>query len=336
MDVDSYRDGESCDVLILGQTQEYTRWLTTLRRLREAGVTVILDATNDVFSSDTSFATVSRYTGLRAAAWQLQRSRLRVQTILKLGNWGHARDFWREFHAVVAGSAIQAHKYRPYIARTFDLVDPVNPAEFQARARSTDRRPIVMAWEGSRDNLPYLLPYATAFRELDRDRVAVLRIVTDRFRSVAYHGTTDNELLLRKWSLQAEFVEWQIDTFSHALASADVGIAPLPLTDEFSRAKPANKILGYAFLGLPVVASAIPSYLDVLGQARFGLAASTSAEWAQAVRTLADSPRQRNSMGELGREYVLAEHTPSRFAMRYLDFIKQTRAGSFPVRASTG
>jgi len=323
IDASVYQPQESCDALIVGQTQRYQALAPLLRRVRCSGTVVILDVTNDVFSSVESHANAKRYSGLATPIWWAYRARLRIQRFLHLGNWGNAPRFWQECDAVVAGSKLQAEKYKGYIPRRYDIVDPVDPKEYRSQADYYGREPIIIAWEGSRDNLPYLRSYVAPLRHLIEKGGIKLRVILDRYRSTPYHGIIDNEQLLREWRLPADFIEWEMNTFSGHLASADIGIAPLPIHDPFSWVKPANKILGYGYLGLPVVASAIPSYVETLNEAHFGFPAAQNQDWINAIEHLASDVRLRKEMGECGHAYVRQQHMPEHFAKRYLKVIHE-------------
>lgn len=328
IDASVYQPQEPCDALIVGQTQRYQALAPLLRRVRCSGTVVILDVTNDVFSTVESHANVERYSGLATPIWWAYRARLRTQRFLHLGNWGNAPGFWQQCDAVVAGSRLQAEKYKGYIPSRYHIVDPVDPKEYKSQAYYSERKPIILVWEGSSDNLPYLRPYISMLRYLSEKGNIRFRVVLDRHRSNPYHGIVDNEQLLREWHLPADFIKWNIHTFSDHLASADIGIAPLPLHDPFSWVKPANKILGYGYLGLPVVASAIPSYVETLNEAHFGFTAVQDEDWITSIERLASDVRLRKEMGERGQLYVRQTHMPQHFARQYLDVIHEVIGGN--------
>jgi hypothetical protein len=315
--------GPDVDVLVVGQTQNYRSTAAALRSFRSRGGAIVLDVTNDVFSARSSYAERVRYQGAARLLWRAKGLRLRLQATLGIGNWGHARKFWDQIDAVVAGSRLQSEKYARLVEHRYELVDPVDPVEYHARATCVDRHPVMLVWEGSRDNLVYLIPYLDAFKELEAERIATLRIITDDARSAPVYGVSTNRGLLARLGLTAEFVDWSLEGFSISLAEGDIGIAPLPLDDPFCVAKPSNKILGYAYLGLPVIASPIPSYRRVIEHAGFGVLAETAKDWVDSVKQLADDPERRRRMGQAGREYVARNHGPVAFAERYLQIIEE-------------
>lgn len=322
-DVALYEPGDEPDVLIVAQSQRYATWLPVARALRRKGKVVVHDVTNDVHSGARSMAAAGASARERISH-RARSARWMVQRALRIGNWGKAAPFWRECTAIVTGSRLQADGYAPYCARRFALVDAVPPEEYSKVATHAERRPIVLAWEGTSDNLPYVLAYAPAWRALETRGLARLRIITAPRRSSPYEGTTDNRELLRRHGLGgAEFVEWRKDTFADAFATADVGIAPLPLNDPFSVAKPANKILGYAAMGLPVVCSPIPAYEDVLNERAFGLTAATVEDWVAAVERLAGDWKLRRDMGVHGRAYAADAASPEAFARSYLEILTE-------------
>lgn len=321
VDTALYRPGDEPDVLIIAQSQRYATWLPIARELRRKGKVVIHDVTNDVHAGATSLAAAGGSPRERVAH-RARAIRWSLQKVLRIGNWGKAAPFWRECTAIVTGSPRQADGYAPYCANRVALVDPVPPEEYGAVASHGPRSPVILVWEGTRDNLPYLLPYADAWRDLAKQGVARLRVVMDKERSSPFAGTKDNRELLLQHGIDAEFVEWRKDTFAAALAGGDIAIAPLPLDDPFSVAKPANKILGYAALGLPVICSPIPAYEEVLRGSAFGVTAASTKDWVTAVERFAQDWKLRADMGTLGRSYARENASPEAFAERYLAILR--------------
>ena len=65
--------------------------------------------------------------------------------------------------------------------------------------------------------------------------------------------------------------------------------------------------------GLPVVASDIPAYRDLVGETGAGILfpLEDAAAAAAAIRRLADDPHLRHAMGQRGRKHV-QRYTPQR------------------------
>lgn len=321
IDAELYRVGEPFDVLVTSD-RRYKRLLPIVKRGQiEKGI-VIHDVVDDVFSSWQSFAVKTSYTGVGIVKWWALAARWGVlQRSLRLGNWGSGPAFWNTCDAIVCSSNVLTTKYLKFNSKVHYIRDPIDPAEYIATPKKHKDGPIVLVWEGGQDNLIVFLPHLDTFRKIIDGGIAKLRIVTDRSRSTPWRGYRDNMLLLKSWGLDVEFVEWTLPDFSHHIASSDVGISPHPPGDPAANAKADTKILGYAYLGLPVIASPIPAYTEALGKADFGFLAETGDEWIDHVQRLAQDYRLRNEMGERGREHVATQATPETFVTTYLELI---------------
>ena len=83
----------------------------------------------------------------------------------------------------------------------------------------------------------------------------------------------------------------------------DIGLAPLS-NHEFNYFKSPIKVLEYAALGIPVIASDHPVYSPWVIHGETGLLCSTPAQWRDALRQLAVSAPLRERMGAAAREHV--------------------------------
>jgi glycosyltransferase involved in cell wall biosynthesis len=327
VDIDLYQPGEAFDILVT-TTEDFGAWLPLAREARRRGAVVVHDSTDLLVEAPTSRTHLEGLSPLRR---RVRRFKAAVK------NWiGHPRSarvrdaFWDLCNGFVVGSKVQAEAMRRrYPDRpAIDLVDPVDFSEYRCVAEPRDVPTPCVVWEGMAHNVLYLQECAPALRKLLERRRIRLRVVADRWRLWRWEGLLDNVDVLRHLGLQeAEFREWTLDRFTEELTGGDLAVAPLYLDDPFCLGKPANKILGYASMQLPVVASAVPAYREVIEQGRFGFLASTPAEWESNIARLADEPDLRKELGARGREYVRENFGVEKFSDRYIDFLRQLCGG---------
>lgn len=74
--------------------------------------------------------------------------------------------------------------------------------------------------------------------------------------------------------------------------------------------KSENRLTMKMALGLPVVASPVPAYLDIVEQGVNGFIATTPADWHRCLAELRD-PALRRSMGMRARQSVLERFSAS-------------------------
>jgi glycosyltransferase involved in cell wall biosynthesis len=100
------------------------------------------------------------------------------------------------------------------------------------------------------------------------------------------------------------FVSW----FVHQLRW-DICIAPL-IDTRFSRAKSNIKLLDYAALGLPIIASDVPPYRGTLQKASgVRLVENDAAAWEEALSELIENAQARRELGRRCRAAFLREHS---------------------------
>lgn len=86
-------------------------------------------------------------------------------------------------------------------------------------------------------------------------------------------------------------------------AQFDIGIAPLA-KDEFNESKSHIKMLEYAALGIPSIASNVPAYEDFVIHGVTGFLADTPTDWADYLEALITNPDLRDQMGKAAREHA--------------------------------
>ncbi len=104
-------------------------------------------------------------------------------------------------------------------------------------------------------------------------------------------------------------VRWSESGEAQELASAHIGIAPLP-DNLFTRGKCALKVLQYMAASLPVISSASGVNKDVIENGVSGFLAADGHEWVEAIGKLAGDRSLCQSMGQAGREFCV-EHFSS-------------------------
>jgi glycosyltransferase involved in cell wall biosynthesis len=102
--------------------------------------------------------------------------------------------------------------------------------------------------------------------------------------------------------IPAQSFPWTEDSEIERIAGFDVGIMPLHDTP-WERGKCAYKLLQVMAAGKPVIASPVGANAQVVQHGVNGFLAETPAEWADALRRLAD-PDLRRRMGEEARKIV--------------------------------
>jgi glycosyltransferase involved in cell wall biosynthesis len=131
--------------------------------------------------------------------------------------------------------------------------------------------------------------------------IPVLENLAELFSSLRLKIVADFNLPNHR--LRTEAIQWSEKGEAQALASAHIGIAPMP-DNSWTRGKCGLKVLQYMAAGLPVVSSPVGVNRDIVDHGTTGFHAASQDDWFTAVEKLIRNPELRQSMGEAGRRRV--------------------------------
>jgi glycosyltransferase involved in cell wall biosynthesis len=126
-------------------------------------------------------------------------------------------------------------------------------------------------------------------------------------------------------------IGWSKSRLAHAVTSAQIGIIPIegvdsdraPGSSEPSwRVKSENRLTLLMAAGLPVVASPIPSYEEVVVHGVNGFLAASAADWRRHLHALRD-PHLRQEIGARARAAVLPKFSKDLQAERFIAIVRQ-------------
>jgi len=123
-------------------------------------------------------------------------------------------------------------------------------------------------------------------------------------------------------------VPWHPVHVYHEMLKADVGIIPIETPRYLSateppawRLKSENRLTMKMGIGLPVVATPIPSYERVIDHGRNGFLASTRGDWLQYLDALRD-PLVRRDIGQSARAAVAERYSLGEQARRFIQVLQ--------------
>jgi glycosyltransferase involved in cell wall biosynthesis len=195
----------------------------------------------------------------------------------------------------LADMVITCSEYLAEQARPFNTNVQILPIGLQLSDYGVESLPpadgkIRLVWIGSKSTLDYLRQLEPVFAHLAGrfDRV-VLRVIGDEFPEGS--------------PLPLEKIPWSPEARRIGLATADIGLAPLP-DNPFTRGKATFKVLEYSASSLPVVAAPVGTNAEYILEGTTGFLAAGEGAWiAQLTRLVADG-ELRKRMGQAGRRHA--------------------------------
>jgi len=166
-------------------------------------------------------------------------------------------------------------------------------------SRPPERDEIRVVWVGYPENLHLLAPVREALKD---PRLTRFRLIT----ITRGPGAT---------------IQWDRKQVWRHLLACDVAVLPSAQTDWY-QAKPNTRMTMLKSLGLPIVASPIPSYRETLSHGASCFFARTAAEWADCLAALADFTCRRR-IGLADRQRILATYGIQAVGGQWLSLFEQ-------------
>ena len=211
--------------------------------------------------------------------------------------------------AIVAGNSFLAEHAERVGGRNVVIIPTcIDTSRYALAAHGTSHTQAQLVWIGSSSTLQGLETIAPMLETIGAALPEVtLKIICDRFPRFRNLRTVDHP--------------WSEPTETSELAAADIGVSWIP-DDPWSRGKCGLKVLQYMAAGLPVVANPVGVQVEMVRDGETGFLASTSAEWIDAIRTLATDPDRRRSMGRAARQLVEEKYSIQAGAAQWLNLLR--------------
>lgn len=226
------------------------------QRLKSNGGTLVLDLVSDPFD-----LLGSRSHPKRGAQKQVDQTRKMLDIV---------DEVW-------CSSATLQHHLANFHPSAHYIPDGVNQTHFSKTGVPGSSSAKFVVWSGTVSKAQELISLAPILNELGLG----LRMITDDI-------TRANGLLSRSGFQSFQVLPWSYKTFPQLLSEALAFVAPRDLSHK-SNLYPSNfKVAAPMAAGLPVVASAVPSYFEVLPKGA-GFFVQSEAEFFGALRFLRDA-----------------------------------------------
>ncbi|NJM51949.1 MAG: glycosyltransferase family 4 protein [Blastocatellia bacterium] len=151
-----------------------------------------------------------------------------------------------------------------------------------SEAKKINKKPII-AWVGTRTNQPMIELAISPMRQLATEKDFTFRIIADD--EMKFEG------------LDVNFVPWAYDVEVPKLQEADIGIIPVK-DSVWSPYKFFFKTVQFMSLGMPVVATATGSNLEIIQDGVNGFLAENEKDWYDKLKILLEDEGLRKEFGE--------------------------------------
>jgi hypothetical protein len=231
--------------------------------------------------------------------------------------------------AIISTSELQAaglRKYNPYVTGIADCI-PTNEYDINSQAfqtlceRKNKSNSIILVWEGTQWGLQLLELIREPLNKIIKDSniKIILRLIMPRYRSDFFGKNDNKEIAKDRFLCEVEHYDWDIKTAGTLIKSSDIGLAPMPMQNPFYRAKAFSKPLVYMSLGLPVIASSIPSYRELIQNGINSYLVDNNQVWFEILSKLIKDKELRLRIGKMAEIRVAEFHSVEIVAKKFID-----------------
>jgi len=206
--------------------------------------------------------------------------------------------------SVIVASNYLLDIYRKYHPNTVLIEESIPSNFFRKKKSHIEHSPIKLIYVGYAVKARELLLIKGVLQNLHREFGIKLLLVCEK----------DPELNI----IPYKFIKYDQKKLSNIILEGDINIAPRDLTNSYNLGHTFTKI-GYPMaVGLPVVASPLPSYKD-----RVAILCEDEDCWYKQLRGLIESTEKRMKLGNLGREFVRENFNIEKIGKQYIELFNQ-------------
>jgi hypothetical protein len=281
-----------CSVLTLGG--DISRW----KELKRRESPVVLDIV-DAYLDEPMFS-VRRH--LRGIYKSVKRDfKIPTLSYSKL-----LREVIANVDAIVCASEEQRDFLSTFNPNAHAIVDCFDEIIIDHPLTPTSGETIRLLWEGFPENLCHFTVLADSLTQLAKSNKVELTVVT----AIGEGGRRrraleDFAVMTKNWGVEVQVRPWSVENLKHESAVATVGVIPIDAKNRMAWLKSENKMLGFWALGIPVMASATPSYSRAGEVSQAVNSAVHNSDWLSALNVMCSTQSLRQQNAEAG--YALAQ-----------------------------
>ncbi len=220
----------------------------------------------------------------------------------------------RSADCVVAGSHYLEEQIQNWGAKAVAPIPTTVPASRYKGQGLTAMKTADIVWIGSMSTGAHVQNIFPVLERLYRERGTIARLIG--FPRALIEGQVPNFI---------EIVPWSAETELEMLASARIGIMPLP-DEPFERGKCGFKLVQYMGIGLATVASPVGENAYIVQDGKTGFLADSDDQWYECLNSLLNAPEMAKNMACAGHKRFNADYSTESAVEKLNDIIAMTVA----------
>ena len=211
-------------------------------------------------------------------------------------------------YAVICATKTHAELLKKYNKKIFCIPDFHGEFKSQKRTNSfLQQKKIKIFWEGYPINL-LSKEFSNFIKDIKKNNLSnqiELNIVTDLFFHRYFNRIFKIQTIeiLKKFDIQFNLYEWNIENIINISKKCDIGIIPLNVNNNYEKNKPENKLLLMWRLGLPTITSNTPAYKYLMDKVINNMIASEG-NWSLHINNLIKNKEKLLEISNQNFEFI--------------------------------
>jgi adenylate kinase family enzyme len=245
-------------------------------------------------------------TDLRAIFRGLAKYIVGQHKVLEFNYWKSVQDMCARSDIVINATEEQMNYVYPYCKNSRIILDYHYDTIKDTKSDYKIGDKVKIVWEGMPSNIYQLKIIKNVLSRLSNKYNIELNIVTKPiyFKFINKWVLIHTKKEVEKFFKNSNIYEWRKDTISRIVCQNDIAIVPIDSKYLLNKHKPENKILFFWKVGIPVVASDIPSYSRVEKNSNVDFTCKNEEDWYRKIERLIISSSLREDMARTGKEYA--------------------------------
>ncbi len=221
------------------------------------------------------------------------------------------RSMCQSADAVVCATDEQQSQVSQFCDNVHLILDSHEPLVRSTKNNYSASETFNFVWQGFPENVHFFSEIRDVLKRIQKTRNAAFHLITNleygRYleRRVGKRRTLE---VARKLLDDVYLYSWNESVFSSIIAACDLALIPLPLHDPLEAGKPANKLLLFWRLGMPVIVSATPAYARAMRQCGLAMDCQSEQQWEETLVTYMADEEARSEAGQKGKAFVQKYH----------------------------
>lgn len=256
--------------------------------LKEKGIVTVLDININIVEEYGEVTAI--FSSSQLASIKRQRSDI--------------HEFLKEIDHVLVSSFALVESYRKYHSSVFCIEEMVTSNFFKQEKKHQQSSAVTLLYSG----------YAVKAKELEGIREVLTQLHMQHKIEVLCLSERVPEIDMGQ--VPVRFISYEQKRLPALLLEGDIKVAPRNLANKYNIGHSFTKVAYPMAVGIPAVASPVPSYLN-----REVLTCEGDESWYHTLSKLILHEKLRGYYGKRGRAFVLNNFSAERIGKQYIDFI---------------